>query len=116
LVAPAASVWLTVTTVYAKWKERLSAVVQTYGAVALVTHYALGAVFFLSMVGAWKFGYGDSLARQFGLGTAAETSAAWGGAYILYKATMLPRMMVTAVLTPGIARLTGHTPKQPPAP
>ena len=116
MVAPAAPVWLTVTTVYAKWKERLSGVVQRYGAVALVTHYGLGALFFLSMVAAWKFGYGEPLARRFGLGAAAEASAAWGGAYVLYKATMLPRMMVTAVLTPGIARLTGRAPRPPPAP
>lgn len=102
-------------TVYAKWKERLSDVVQRYGAVALVTHYGLGALFFFSLVAAWKFGYGGSLARQFGMGATAETSAAWGGAYLVYKATMLPRMMVTAVLTPGIARLVGHGPKPPPA-
>jgi len=109
-------VWLTVSTVYAKWKERLSDVVQRYGAVALVTHYGLGALFFFGLVAAWKFGYGEPLARQFGLGATAEASAAWGGAYVVYKATMLPRMMVTAVLTPGIARVVGRSPKPPAAP
>lgn len=108
--------WLTVSTVYAKWKERLSDVVQRYGAVALVTHYGLGALFFFGLVAAWKFGYGEPLARQFGLGATAEASAAWGGAYVVYKATMLPRMMVTAVLTPGIARVVGRSPKPPAAP
>ncbi|MBM4381032.1 MAG: hypothetical protein FJ086_17305 [Deltaproteobacteria bacterium] len=101
---------------YAKWKERLSDVVQRYGAVALVTHYGLGALFFFGLVAAWKFGYGEPLARQFGLGATAEASAAWGGAYVVYKATMLPRMMVTAVLTPGIARVVGRSPKPPAAP
>ncbi len=113
-VASAALLWLTVGTVYGKWKARVTEVMAAYGPVALLTHYSAGLLFFLGFAGAWHFGFGERLVQLFGGGEAFKDLGKWAFAYAVYKATMLPRMMVTAVLTPLIARLAGKAPKGPP--
>lgn len=117
-VASVPPVWLTVGTVYGKWKARVTEVMAAYGPVALVTHYSAGLLFFLGFAAAWRFGFGERLVNLFGWGKTFQELGVWAFAYAAYKATMIPRLMVTAVLTPFIARVvgkspTGKSPQQP---
>ncbi|MEN9799388.1 MAG: hypothetical protein RL653_3084 [Pseudomonadota bacterium] len=79
-----------------------------------MTHYSAGLLFFLGFAAAWHFGFGARLVQLFGWGDAFKDLGKWAFAYAAYKATMIPRMMVTAVLTPFIARLAGKAPGGPP--
>ena len=106
--------WLTVGTVYAKWKARVTEVMAAYGPVALVFHYSSGLLFFLGFAAAWKFGFGERLVAFFGWGDTFRQLGAWAFAYAAYKATMVIRLMFTAVLTPLVARLVGKAPQGPP--
>lgn len=76
--------------------ERLTALVAKYGVLAFVIHYSVGALVFAGFAIALLMGFEVE-------GTAAQASI-WLAAYAAYKLTMPPRIALTLVLTPLIAR------------
>jgi hypothetical protein len=89
-----------------KWKIKLKALFDAYGTVAIGTLIAInvlviaGAAFAINR--GWK---PDSI---------AGTAGTWVGAYVIYKATTIPRWLLAVALTPLVARAIGRKPRLPP--
>lgn len=88
---------------------RYKQLIAEYGFVAIGVYLTTSLIAFLFAIGAIKLG--------FDVGTTAGTSGAiafagWG----FVKLTQVPRILITLVLTPLVARWLGRTPKTPEEP
>lgn len=88
-----------------KWKIKLKALFDAYGAVAIGVLIVINLLVItgaaLAIDRGWK---PDSI---------AGTAGTWVGAYIVYKATTIPRWLLAVALTPLVARIMGRKPKLP---
>lgn len=87
-------------------RRRLQDILIEYGVVALVVHYALGALAFVGIYVAIRTGWQPR-------GT-VQGAGVWAAAYGVYKLSMPVRIPITLVITPFAARLyervTGRKP------
>ncbi|ADO72417.1 uncharacterized protein STAUR_4637 [Stigmatella aurantiaca DW4/3-1] len=99
---------------YDRYMARFKQFLARYGMLAIVVHIVACIFFFLCFMLLIRAG--------FEVKSAEGSVGAFAGAYILYKATQIPRVAITFVITPFIDRLIrrlrnkGPGPSDPPAP
>lgn len=88
-----------------KWKIKLKALFDAYGMVAIGTLVVINIIVIAAAALAIDRGWKPE--------TIAGTAGTWVGAYIIYKATTIPRWLLAVALTPLVARVIGRKPKLP---
>ena len=81
-------------------RERAKELFAEYGVTAVVVHYGLAIPFFVAVLTAINLGWRPE--------STAGTAGSWGIAYLVYKGTMIPRVAVTAGVTPVVVRNLGR--------
>jgi hypothetical protein len=81
-------------------KERLKALMEEYGKIAITTYFVIFGLVFAGFAIAIKFGFQP----EGGTGTAGLLGAAW----LATKATQPFRILGTLALTPVVAKLVGR--------
>ncbi|WP_245919903.1 FAM210 family protein [Melittangium boletus] len=99
---------------YDRYMARFKEFLARYGMLAIVVHIVSCALFFLCFMALIRAG--------FKVKSAEGSVGAFAGAYLIYKATQIPRVALTFVITPFIDRIIrrlrhkGPRPSDPPAP
>ncbi len=86
-----------------KNKARLEQVYEEYGKIALFTYLSLWAMVLAA--------YFIAIAIGMDVEGVGETSSVLVGSWVAAKLTQIPRVMLTIVLTPFVARVVRKTPK-----
>jgi hypothetical protein len=93
---------------YERYMARFKEFIARYGRLAIVVHVVSCAVFFLCFMALIRAG--------FKIQSAEGSVGAFAGAYVIYKATQIPRAALTFVITPFIDRLIRRLRHQAPPP
>jgi len=93
---------------YERYMARFKEFIARYGMLAIVVHFVSAAVFFLGFMVLVRSG--------FKVKSAEGSVGAFAGAYLIYKATQIPRIALTFVITPFIDRLIRRLRHQAPRP
>jgi hypothetical protein len=88
-------------------KERFSVLLKEYGTLALGVYLSTSLLSIVAFYIAIKAGLGDPLAKRFNvdLSGAGGTGATLFAAWVMMKATQIPRIFATLALTPLVARI-----------
>lgn len=82
--------------------QRAKILIAEYGPAALVIYWLIFAVVFLLAAAGLKRGFGDVLG-----GYDWGSLGIWGGAYAVAKVLQIPRLALTAAITPKLAHRFG---------
>jgi ABC-type siderophore export system fused ATPase/permease subunit len=88
-------------------KDRLTALLEEYGKVALVTYFTLFGVVLV--------GFAIAISLGLSVDSSAGTAGTLGAAYIATKLTQPLRILATLVLTPIVAKVVEKFARKPPA-
>ena len=91
---------------YDRYMARFKVFLERYGALALVVHLVGCVLFFLGAMLLIRAGFRPQ--------STEGSVGVFAGAYFLYKATQIPRVALTFVITPVIDRILRRLRHQPP--
>ena len=82
-------------------KQKISRLLAEYGVIALVLHYVIFGIVLVGSYFALRAGWSPT--------STAGKAGTWGAAYIITKIVQIPRIALTVIMTPFVARVWERT-------